>query len=95
MLVRLKNNWFSPEGKLYKSIHGPQEIPDRLKDKLPPSAQVAGEEKKKEGAKLPSLPAKTELEKMKGDDLRRLATERNVKLEAADTNAVIIEKLLK
>jgi hypothetical protein len=89
MLVKLKNNWFDPSGTYRKASRSPHSVPDSWKDKLPASAEILKE------PKAPAPLVKEALEKMKGDELRKLAAERNVSYDPADTNAVIIEKLLK
>lgn len=95
MLVKLKNNWFDPSGTYRKASRSPHAVPDAWKDKLPASAEVLEEPKKEKAAKTHAPLVKEELEKLKGDELRKLAADRNVSYEPADTNAVIIEKLLK
>lgn len=40
MLVEFRNNWFGPDGQLYKASRGVQEVADGLKDQLPRSAKV-------------------------------------------------------
>lgn len=95
MLVKLKNNWFDPSGTYRKASRSPHTVPDSWKDKLPTSAEVLDEPKKVKEPKAPAPLVKEELEKMKGDELRKLAADRNVSYDPADTNAVIIEKLLK
>lgn len=38
MRVRLKNDWFAPNGILYRTVDNPHTFPDSWQDSLPPSA---------------------------------------------------------
>lgn len=45
MLIKLKNNWFTPAGQYLKANKSPHEVPDSWKDKLPASAEVVDAKK--------------------------------------------------
>lgn len=40
MLVKLRTNWFGPDGKFYSSVHNPHNMPESYRDKLPKSAKI-------------------------------------------------------
>lgn len=42
--VKLRTNWFGPDGGLYKSSRNPHRFPDDWKKHLPSTAQVSGAE---------------------------------------------------
>ena len=88
MLVKLKNNWFSPSekeeyakglnlsvsGRRYKK--GVHEMPEHLRDFLPPDAEI-----------MDKMPEKTKVEELDTEflDLARLDSDRHQKLlEEAD-----------
>lgn len=43
MKVKLKRNWFGPDGGRYRERSNPHEMPDDWKAKLPPGAVVLEE----------------------------------------------------
>ena len=40
MLVKLRRNWFAPNGEFFQCDQGPVEMPDAWKSQLPTTAQV-------------------------------------------------------
>ena len=40
MEVKLRNDWFAPDGNLYRQKDNPHSFQDEWKDKLPKSAKV-------------------------------------------------------
>ena len=45
MLVKLRNTWYAPDGKLYKANRKGTVVSDSLKDKLPSSAAIWDDKK--------------------------------------------------
>ena len=54
MKVRFKNNWFGPDGTLYRASRSPHSLPNDWKEKLPKSAEVLDEGEHK----VPETPKK-------------------------------------
>lgn len=63
MLVKLKRNWFGPDGSLYRTRDNPHSIPSDWKDQLPKGSDILtkSEEKKVEKEEVKKTPEQQKL----------------------------------
>lgn len=87
MRVNLRNDWLAPNGSLYSPRRNPHTFPDKWEKQLPASATRLDEAD-------PPKQTKEELMKLTAEDLKKIAADNDIKLETADTKAVMIEKIL-
>lgn len=52
--VKLRNNWFGPDGGFYKTTRNPHIMPSDWKDKLPKSATVSEGKESDDGKAAPA-----------------------------------------
>lgn len=58
MLVKLKNTWYAPDGRLYKRQAKGTVIPDSLKNALPTGAEILDQGKDEPKKEEPKTEAK-------------------------------------
>lgn len=86
MLVRLRRNWFGPNGVQYRAGQGLAEIGDDLKDELPTDAVIVSEDGTLPSRGTPTIPGfggKPQHEQML--DMIRFAAPTHLILHAAET----------